>query len=322
MFLSSLAKSFLVVLSISCVAQAYLIPGAPGAEPVQYQPGYGGGHGGDNGGWVDPGSGVDPSPYDPQPGYPGNNPGYGDHDVRSAWIQRNVTNERLPLRELTGLDSFYRGWEVLSVRANTRPNNAGRTIVQLVADGRIIATQYNPGYQINLNPQVRLILGQTVRNLQLVVNGSTYIEDIQVEVLSQQNGLPPLPPPNEPPPYPGNPGYPGQPGNGQQRVDINVYQNISGNDRIDLTRYIDLSRYRGLAIEQVIIQGTANYDTAFINLIINGNNMGQTSFSGSYSQSQSVWLSQRPVIGRGADSIVLYSSGSMTVERVTLVLSY
>lgn len=139
-------------------------------------------------------------------------------------------------------------------------------------------------------------------------------------------GYPPPPPPgypHEPPPYPGNPGYPpNPPGYGRQQVNINVYQQLYGNDRLDLTTYFNLSRYRGWAIEQVIIEGRANgYGSAALNLIINGNNYGQARYSGGYSQSQSIWLSRRPVIGMGADSIMLYSSGQLNVERVILILS-
>lgn len=142
-------------------------------------------------------------------------------------------------------------------------------------------------------------------------------------------GYPPPPPPppgypHEPPPYPGNPGYPPpqNPGYGRQQVNINVYQQVYGNDRLDLTTYFPLSRYRGWSIEQVVIEGRSNgYGSSAINLIINGNNYGQTNFSGGYSQSQSIWLSRRPMIGNGADSIMLYSSGQMSVDRVTLILS-
>ncbi len=322
MSLSTLGKSVLLIVSMSCVAQAYLIPGQPGGQVggvPQYQPGAGNGNGD---GWVDPGSGADPSPYDPSPYDP--QPGYGGQDSRSIYLQRRVTNERLDLRALAGLNSSYRGWEILSVRANIQSTNSGRTIVQLVADGRVIATQNNAGSQIYLTPQMRTVLDSNVRSLQLVVNGSAYFDTIEIDLSGSQNGGPQYPPTPEPPPYPGNPGYPGQPGNpgyGQQQVDIDVYRNLNGNDRIDLTQYVQLSRYRGYAIEQVIIQGTASYNTAFINVLINGNNMGQAPFTGGYSQQQSVWLGARPVIGRGADSIVLYSSGQMTVERVTLVLS-
>ena len=317
MFLSHLVKSVLLVVSITSAANAYLIPGGSAHDqqhPGQYQPGIGG----EGEGWVDPGSGLDPNPY--QPGYP-NQPSHSDRDTRSVWVQRQVTNERLDLRALAGLDSWYRGWEVVNVQVNLRGNRVGRNVVQLMADGRIIATEVSQGYQVNLTPQNRAILGTTIRSLHLLVNGSVYVDSIQVD-LSNSQGSPQLPLPHEPPPYPGNPGYPGQPGYGQQRVDINIYRNLYGNDRIDLSQFIDLGRYQGMAIEQVIVQGSAGYNSSFLNVIVNGNNMGQAAFTGNYSQQQSIWLSRRPVIGQGAESVVLYSSGQMTVERVTLVLSY
>lgn len=141
-------------------------------------------------------------------------------------------------------------------------------------------------------------------------------------------GYPPPPPrppgyPHEPPPYPGQPPhYPPPPGYGRQQVNINVYQQLYGNDRLDLTTYFNLSRYRGWSIEQVVIEGRVNgYSSASINLILNGNNYGQAFFSSNYTQSEAIWLSRRPMIGNGADSIMLYSSGQMVVERVTLILS-
>jgi hypothetical protein len=326
MFSTHLVKSFLLVISVSCMAQAQLATGRhhDSRATSQYQHDIGSG---DSEGWVDSGSGVNTSPYNPdprnpRPGYPGR----GDQNASTIWVQRNVMNERFDLRALSGLGSNYNGFEVTSVRANVRPNSSGRTIVQLVADGRIIATQTNPGYQINLIPQMRLVLGSTVRTLQMIVNGSTYIENILIDVQGSQNYPQPPPPhfpPHEPPPYPGNPGQPGYPGHGQQqRLELNVYRNLVGNDRVDLGQYVSLSQYRGYAVEQIIINGAPQFNTSVMSAIINGNNMGQVEFSGSYSQSQTIWLSRRPVIGNGADSIVLYSTGNMSVQRVTLILSY
>lgn len=126
---------------------------------------------------------------------------------------------------------------------------------------------------------------------------------------------PPGYPPHEPPPYPGNPGY------GRQQINLNIYRTVYGNDRIDLTTYFNLSRYRGWAIEQVIINGrTVGYGSAALNLIINGNNYGQAVFNSGSSQ-KTIRASRRPVIGMGADSIVLYTSGQMNVDRVSLVIS-
>ncbi|MFZ3229883.1 MAG: hypothetical protein WA160_06745 [Pseudobdellovibrio sp.] len=314
-----ISRSVLLVISTACVANAYIVPGEPGQLPGYQEPlpGY---QQPDNGGNSGPGyqppppppshsnnpyepaNPYEPNPYEPNP----NQPSYGS-EVKTIYIGRSVRNERLPLRELAGLNSSFNGSEVLSVRGSVRPDISGRTVVQLVADGRVIATQSSPNYQINLMPNMRVLLGQTVRSLQLVVSGSLIINDLQIEISRNGGGgYNPQPPP----PY-----Y------GHQRVDLNIYRATIGNDRIDLTQYINLSAYRGYAIEQVIISGSAQYGSSFVSLLVNSFNMGQVQFSNGYSQSQSMYLNQRPIIGQGADSLVLYTQGNMTVDHVTLVLS-
>ncbi len=320
MNLSLFTKTVLVVVSVSWVANAQLTPGRVRGS-TQYQPGLGQGSGE---GWVDPGSGaVDPSPYDPSPYDPV--PDYGQRETRSIFVQRNVTNERINIRALAGLDRNYQGYEILAIRGNVRSMYPGRAIVQLMADGRIIATQLNPNGQIYLTPQIRAILGSNVRVLELLVNGSIYIEELEVDLMAPNQGPPPPLPPTYPPyppqpPYPPEPPiYPNPPGQNQQSVTLNINRSLYGNDRIDLTQYIDLQSYLGYTVDEVVIEGSAS--NAAISLLVNGNNSGQANFSGNYSESQSIWLSARPVIGRGADSLVLYSSGQINVERVTLILS-
>ncbi len=338
MFQKVLIRSLLLVISTACVAQAYIVPGEPAPLPA-----YDESNSQDNSGDISgPGQNhegyqsnpsqsnpYEPNPYEPnpyQPGRPGRpgqpgRPQYGNREVKSVYIGRAVYNERLPLRELAGLDRNYNGAEVLSVRANTQPNSSSTTVVQLVADGRIVAQQINPGYQINLRPNMRLILGSNVRSLQLVVNGSTIINDLQIEILSGDGNNQPYPNPGPgpgpitPPPHNNPPGY------GQQRLDINVNRTTFGNDQINLSQYVDLGRYNGMRITQVIVTASAQYQTAFVDLLINSFNQGHMQFSGGYMQQQSVWLQSQP-IGQGADSIVLYTRGNMTVNRVTLVLSY
>ncbi|MEQ1724058.1 MAG: hypothetical protein ABL930_12855 [Pseudobdellovibrio sp.] len=322
--MNNFAKIFLLVISVSYAAQGYLVPGPPGGggQPAPYPGNPGGGHGG--GGLVPgprpprppepprpprpprpPMPPSDPYPGNPYPSdpYPGNpNPGYGS-EVKTIWIGRAVYNETLPLRALAGIGRQYDGWEVVSVRANTRPNSPYRTEVSLLSDGRVVASQVNPGYQINLVPQVRTVLDDR-SNLKLNIGGETYIEDIMIEIRYNGGGY-------NPPPT--NPGY-------GQNIDINVYRSVYGNDRIDLTQYIDLSRYRGYTIQSVIVTATSRYNTSFVSLLINGNNMGQIAFNSSYSQQGTIYLNRPAVIGQGADSLVLYTQGDMTIERVTIVV--
>ncbi len=199
MLLRKISTSILLVLSISCIANAELGPrggvvgevgavcppdcGNPmfpqpeiqprddgrwqggnnngnhngGGRSDYNRPGRGGG-GGYNGGGRWPGRPQPPRP----PQY-----GYWQYDTQRVYVGRSVMNEKFYLRQAAGLDGTYRGWEVTSVHAVTSPNSPGKTIVQLVADGRAIATQVNPGRQINLVPNSAAILDRNINSLQL-----------------------------------------------------------------------------------------------------------------------------------------------------------
>lgn len=242
----------------------------------------------------------------PPPSYPGN-PSYGDREVKSIYMNRSVRNERISLRQLAGIDSRYRGWEVASVRANTRPNSPGTTIAQLLMDGRIVAQQRNPGYQLYLTPSTRVVIGGSASSLQLAISGSTFIDSIEIELVNSQGGWQPDP----------NPGYPGY----SERVDLNIYRHTMANDRIDITPMIDMYRYRGMRIESIEIQGRADYNVSIVEALINGFSQGTAQFDSGFNRSQTIYLNQRPVIGNGADSVVLYTRGNMTVQKVVLNLT-
>ncbi|OFZ28349.1 MAG: hypothetical protein A2622_04405 [Bdellovibrionales bacterium RIFCSPHIGHO2_01_FULL_40_29] len=314
MFSSVISKVLLVVLSTTCVANAFNLPGRPVPRPGPQQP--------------FPGDNSRP----PRPGNP-NRPGPG-YEVKRVYIGRAVYNERLPLRQLAGLNSSYNGYEVISVRARTRPNSPATTVVQLIADGRVIASQTNPGYQIQLYPNFRAELGIGIRTLQLAVSGSTFIDDLEIEVAPRRGGggprpphdppyNPPQPPPYQPPQPPHNPPPPpyNPPGYGQQRVEISINRAMYGNDRIDLSQHVNLAQYRGLSIQEVIVTGGAEYQTSFVNLLINNFNYGQVAFS-NYRQSQGIRLQRRLVIGHEAGNISLFTQGNMFVEQVILILTY
>lgn len=318
----NLLKVFLLVISVSWVAEAYLIPGPPGGGGGHIGPHPGNPGGGHGGGGLVPGEPGrpghpgrpprppppgNPYPGDPYPGnpYPGDpypgQPDYGS-EVKRVFIGRNIFNETLPLRQLAGIGSRYDGWEVVSVRARTQTTNPGRTVAQLVSDGRVVATQINPGFQIDLRPQYRLILGQSAGTLQLGIGGGTFIDTIEIELRSDGGGYNPPPPPYG------------------QNIEINIYRSVMGNDRIDLTQYVDLQRYRGRVVEQVLVTATARYNSSFIDLLINGFSMGQAHFSGGYPQIATFRMNRHLVIGQGADSLVLYTQGDMNVEHVTIVI--
>lgn len=164
--------------------------------PGQGGPGYGGG--GHNGpGYPQPQPPVyqppRPQPRPPvyQPPRPQPRPpqqGYWQYDTQRIYVGRAVMNEQFYLRQAAGLDGTYRGWEITSVHARTSPNSPFQTVVQLIADGRVIATQMNPGNQINLVPMVPAVLDQNIRTLQMSISGSTVIVDsIEIELRAYRN---------------------------------------------------------------------------------------------------------------------------------------
>lgn len=263
------------------------------------------------------------NPYDPncgdsQPGYPGQpvQPDFPDYqddqsNVKTIYLGRSVRDEVLNLRQLAGLGQAYRGWEVVSVRARTRPDSPYRTTVQLLADRRNVATQVNPGNRINLVPNQRLVLGSSVRELEMYITGSTFVDEIQIELRSSSGGGGGYNP--QPPQNPGNPGF-------MPSVDLFINRTTVGNDRIDLGNYFNMHQYRGYRIEQVIVYAQAQYNVALADLLVNGFNQGTLQFD-RYMSRQNLYLNQRPDIGGAASSLVLYTRGNMTVQRVTLILS-
>lgn len=300
MLIKSLKKSLLAVLVVSSVSNA-------DQGGIGWAPGYDGGdqhHLCDNP--YDPNCGSNSPDYPGQPDYPDYND--GQSEVKSIYVGRSVRNETLDLRRLSGIGTQYRGYEIVSVRGRTRPNSPYQTTVQLVADNRIVDTQINPGQRINLVPNRRLVIGSTVRELGLYVNGSTFIDELVIE-LRRSHGVPNHP---QPPQYPDHPGY-------EDRLDLYIGETVQGNDRIDVTRHIDMYQHRGRRIQKIIVEADAQYNVALAEVIINGWSAGTLQFD-NYTRSQALRLPGQPDIGGAASSIVLYTRGNMRVNRVTLVL--
>jgi hypothetical protein len=252
-------------------------------------------------------------PYNPPPQYPDYPPQYPDYppaydqqEVRSAWIGRSVRNERLPIGQLAGLE-YYQGWELVGIRASVRPNSNSTTVVRLLVDGRIMASQTNPGYEIGLYPQTRIILG-AARGVQLEVIGSTEMQNVEVMLVRRQGG--------------GGGGYYPPPVDNGGQLAIPLNRTVYGNDQIDLNPFVDFYRYNGYRIIQIIVRARTSYGTGLIDFLINGFNMGTMQFrDGGYSSQDSLNIGQRPVIGRDASSLVLYTRGNMVVDQAILVLS-
>lgn len=256
------------------------------------------------GAYIVPG-GDRPGPYPgrpERPGYPPNYPpNYGRQEQKIIYLGRQVANENLPLRQLAGIGEEYRGYTVESVVIDVRQSGP-RAEVSLVTDGRLEETAYSPRGRVTLRPRFGAVLGQDFRSLQLEVRGYTNIDSITIN-LTQGGGY----------------DRPDRPG---RSVEVPLYLNrrMYGNDRLDLTQYIDVNYYRGQRIESIEIEANPVFNTALLDLLINGFNQGQSLQFDRYNNRQVVYP-QNAVIGMGADSIVLYSRGDMDIYRVTLRLS-
>lgn len=285
----SLLFSVIALNLVSFAAEAF-----PGGRPGGGRPGFG-----------RPGPGPGPAPF----------PG-GRLEQRSVQINRAVRNETLELRQLLGLDARYRGFEVQSVVVDVW--RAGpRSDMSLLTDGRIDDTQFSQG-RVQLRPRYRAVLGEDLRTLQLAVRGIAEIQTITVNLINPGNHGGPGPGPVRPGPGPG-PIRP-DPYPGVSDVQLNISRRMFGNDRLDITPYIDMQRLRGLRVVEIRIEATPVYNTALIDVLINSFAQGPSLQVDRFSRVVSV-RPHNAVLGYGADNIVLNTRGDVDIRTVVLSLS-
>lgn len=248
-----------------------------------------------------------PRPGPNPPPFPGDDFGGGRNgrqEQKIIYLSRRVSNETLQLRQLANIGENYRGYTVESVVIDVR-RSGPRAELALLADGRMEQTANSPQGLVQLRPRFRAVLGEDIRTLQLEVSGNAEIGSITINLIDGDR-------------Y-DRPDRPDRPGRGIA-VPLQVSRRMYGNDRLDLTQYIDMYRYRGYRIEALEIEATPVYNTALMDLIINGFNQGQTLQIDRFGYRQTI-RPQNAVLGMGADSIVLYTRGDLDIQRVTLRLS-
>jgi hypothetical protein len=126
----------------------------------------------------------------------------------------------------------------------------------------------------------------------------------------------PGPGPRPPRPYP-----PPRPDPGSFSVPVYVNRQMYGNDRLDIFQYINAYQYRGYRLVAIDFTASASYNTALIDVLINGFQTGPTVNLSPYVQNFRVFPNGAIYIGQGADSIVLYTRGDLFVQQVVLQLS-
>lgn len=250
------------------------------------------GNGGNNGGGY-PGNGG---------GYgPGNGGGYNNQEQRVIQVRRRIMNEQLPLLQLAGIDRRYDGYTVQSITVYSS-GSGPRSEVALVINNQRDASAMSPRGAVTLIPRYQAVLGQ-VRTLQLAVSGGVDIDSIILNLQPRNGG--------------------GHGGGNQGReisVPLSVARRMLGNDRLDITPYVDVYQYRGMRITAIEIEAAALYQVAFIDVLINSFGQGNSVQIGNYIQRYTVYP-QDAVIGQSAASIVLSTRGDMDIRGVTLRLS-
>lgn len=251
---------------------------------------------------------VTPLPPPPVPGHGGG----GNHQVGTEQkvinVYRRVTNETLALRQLANIGANYNGMRVQSIMVFVR-NSGPHAEMSFLVNNQVQSSFRSPRGQVHFAPYGQAVLGQDIQGLQLQVRGNIEIDQIVVNLQRQgRQPRPPVPTPQPPPPP-------------VRAVEVPVYLNQRhyGNSYVDVSRMVDMQRYRDYRIEEIVIDATPSYNTALMDVLINSYPQGPTlQFDVRYRQHRVYPMNA--VIGRGADSIVLQTRGDILVHQVTLRL--
>lgn len=219
---------------------------------------------------------------------------------------RDVGDTRIPLREIAELGYMYNGWQVVSVRANTRSMDPHTTTVQLVENGQVYATQVNPGSQISLYPSALLLVDSNTQDLSLNIAGWTHIDSITIELRN----------------YNGNNinldwGY-------AQYVDLDLNVDAYDNSYVNLNELMDMSIFNGRILERVNViaelpdQATPGVVTN-VSLLSSSQTLGQVQFSSYDPEQLPIWTDyNRFVLGQNIVDLALYADGPIHFDRVIL----
>ncbi|UOF00605.1 hypothetical protein [Bdellovibrio reynosensis] len=296
---NSLLLAFAGITLTSLAAEAFIVPGPrqPPGTPRHEGPRY-------------PGDDFN-QPGDSFPGRDDFGNGSGRQEQKIIYLNRRLANETLELRHLAGITEQYRGYTVESVEVDVR-RSGPRAEIALLADGRQEDSAFSPQGRIQLRPRYGAVLGRDFRALQLQVRGNAAIDTVIIHLTENRNDRP------------DRPGRPGRPGHGDyhqtETVNLGIYRRLYGTDRLDLTQYIDMYRYRGYRIEAIEIDATAVYDSALLDVLVNSFSQGPSLQINRGGYRQVVHL-QNAVLGQGADSIVFVTRGDLDIRAVTLRLS-
>lgn len=228
--------------------------------------------------------------------------------TESIYIGRWTRDEWIDLDRLAGIISRNQGRELSHVEVIVQDSIRGSR-VGLVING-MTTDQQEARYSPELHPSSRQrVLGYDIRSLQLRTNGQVYISEVRVVIDSQYSNNPgPFPPPQPRPPV------------GDRTIDRTVNVNMYGSDRLDLGQIIHLGQYKGWRVSAVTLdmEALSRRGVATAELLVNSFSQGRANVS---SRRQTTFnITGENTIGRGFDSLMLYTQGDLRVNRVTLHL--
>lgn len=258
------------------------------------------------------GGGVVPGPARPVPPPPPGHPGHGYRESKVIHLNRYITNETLPLRQLAGLGGQYQGYSVESVQVQSRPTGY-RAHFDLLLNGRVEASAPAGGPQVMLRPRGPTQLGWDVQALRLRVQGTAFVDRIVITVVQDSRPgpgpgpRPPVPPrPPTPPPHPG-----------EIVVPLQVNYPVYGNGHIELGHYVNVQAYRGYQVMSVEVQGRPSYNNVLVDFLVNGYPAGSAALD-RYSNRVMIRPHRHTVIG--FDHLALQVRGEGSIHTVLLRL--
>jgi hypothetical protein len=233
---------------------------------------------------------------------PGPTPG-GYTESLDIYMNRYVRNETLNLFYLSSLNR-YQGFRVQSVRVYIQRSREVNSSVQLLVNRfRDDERRADVGVVV-LSPRSYLEIGRDLRDLDVFVRGEVLIERIVVDMVSEGGGYQPNPP-----------NY----GN-DLVVQLPLPSYLPPQPRLNLTSYVDVNRYRGYRIKAVEITANARFNSAQLDIQLNGFTDG-TVYLNNWTTTNSVYSRQNLVLGSTFGSFVLVPRGDSNITAVRLILS-
>lgn len=227
-----------------------------------------------------------------------------DTIVRSAYLNRYVSNETLDLRYLVGAGFEYRGYIVESVSIQLNILDQG-TNFRLLVNGQVEDVVYMPSSFVTLYPRYGMQLDDEIQSLQLQVDGRALIQNIQVRLR---------------PAY-----WDGRDSQdyGQYRVELDIYQRMYDGDSLDISHEVDMSVYRSQRLIAVEVEAESYFTAAKLAMVVDSFMYGEVYVSGN--GTFTIFPTHAAVVGDGFDSVVLHAvipdSGVVDINGITLRLS-